>query len=119
MEGLVAQHLRAWIAYGDMRQTAVYYWRTKSGNEVDFVVYGPESFFAVEVKNARTVHRQDVKSLLAFKADYPQAELGLLYRGEEQLVIDGVRCLPCTAFLRQLVPGRNPLRQDNGAGRKL
>ena len=42
LEGLVAQHLRAWIAYrgGDHE---LFYWRTKTGTEVDFIVYGPES----------------------------------------------------------------------------
>ena len=39
LEGLVAQHLRAWIAYRN-RGERLYFWRTKSGSEVDFVVYG-------------------------------------------------------------------------------
>jgi predicted AAA+ superfamily ATPase len=108
LEGLVAQHLRAWIAYGGLIRTGIYYWRTKSGTEVDFVVYGTDTFFALEVKNARNVHRHDVKPLLAFKQDYPQARVALLYRGAERLRLDGVLCLPCAEFLRQLVPGRDP-----------
>ncbi len=52
------------------------------------------------------MHRSDVKSLLAFREDYPEATAALLYRGAERLLIDGVTCLPCEEFLRQLVPGR-------------
>lgn len=38
LEGLVAQHLIAWNSYrGDKNK--IYYWRTTSGSEVDFVVY--------------------------------------------------------------------------------
>jgi len=39
LEGLVAEHLRAWNAYSGDRST-LYFWRTKSGNEVDFILYG-------------------------------------------------------------------------------
>ena len=108
LEGLVAQHLRAWIAYGDMLKTELFYWRTKSGSEVDFVVYGDNTFFAVEVKHSRNVYREDLRSLRAFRDDYPEANVALLYRGDEQLSIDGVLCIPIDVFLRKLMPGVLP-----------
>jgi predicted AAA+ superfamily ATPase len=108
LEGLVAQHLRAWIAYGDMLGTELFYWRTKSGSEVDFVVYGGSTFFAVEVKHSRNVYREDLRSLRAFREDYPEATVALLYRGDEQLSIDGVMCIPVDVFLRTLVPDVSP-----------
>ena len=103
LEGLVAQHLRAWLAYrgGGGR---LYYWRTRAGSEVDFVLYGPDQFTAIEVKHSATVRRSDLRSLRSFHADYPEAERLLLYLGEEELSIDGVRCLPCERFLRRLHP---------------
>jgi len=104
LEGLVAQHLRAWIDYSGA-QAALSFWRTRGGNEVDFVVYGPDVFWAVEVKHRSDVRRADLRSLRAFGEDYPQAELRLVYRGTETLEIDGVRCLPCDDFLRSLRPG--------------
>ncbi len=115
LEGLVAQHLRAWIAYGNMDRTEIYYWRTKSGTEVDFVVYGESAFFAVEVKNSQNVYRRDVKSLMAFKDDYPEAQVVLLYRGKERLMVDGVLCVPCAQFLMQLVPGQNPVIETDAS----
>lgn len=105
VEGLVAQHLRAWIDYS-RNGASLSFWRTRSGREVDFVVYGPDVFCALEVKNGASVRREDLGSLLAFRQDYPEADVRLLYRGREALEVAGVRCLPCDRFLRELVPGR-------------
>jgi predicted AAA+ superfamily ATPase len=105
LEGLVAQHLRAWNSYrGD--PNVLYYWRTRAGAEVDFVLYGSDGFWAIEVKNSAHVHPQDVRSLAAFRSDYPEATALLLHRGRERLEIDGVMCLPCDEFLRGLQPSR-------------
>ena len=51
LEGLVAQHLRAWCEYSSGRHE-LHYWQTRSQVEVDFIVYGESGLFAVEVKNA-------------------------------------------------------------------
>jgi predicted AAA+ superfamily ATPase len=105
LEGLIAQHLRAWIAYGGS-DAGLYYWRTKSGNEVDFVLYGRAGLWALEVKNGRRVLPGDVRGLRAFREDYASARTGLIYRGQERLVLDGVPCRPVEEFLRDLRPGR-------------
>jgi predicted AAA+ superfamily ATPase len=101
LEGLVAQHLLAWI---DHRRpdVALKYWRTRSGNEVDFILYGKNIFRAIEVKNAATVHSADLRGLKTFGEDYPQAERLLLYRGKERLLVDGIRVVPCGEFLLEL-----------------
>ena len=105
LEGLVAQHLRAWIAYSD-EDRELFFWRTRSGVEVDFVVYGSDTFLGIEVKNSRKVYSKDVRALRQFREDYPEARVCLLYRGQESLEIGGVLCLPCCQFLRSLVPGQ-------------
>ena len=107
IEGLVAQHLRAWIAYS-RGERKLYFWRTKAGLEVDFVVYGEDIFQAIEVKRSRTVSGKDVRPLLTFREDYPQAKICLLYGGKERLNINGVLCLPCEEFLRNLLPNALP-----------
>ncbi|MBI3820278.1 MAG: ATP-binding protein [Planctomycetes bacterium] len=108
LEGLVLQHLRAWNSYrGDNNN--VYYWRTRSGVEVDFVIYGDDGFWAVEVKNSRRVHSADIDSLRTFNEDYPEATPILLYRGKERLKIDGIICVPCEEFLLQIRPSRKKI----------
>jgi predicted AAA+ superfamily ATPase len=104
LEGLVAQHLRAWIAYSDNSCT-LHYWRTRSGVEVDFVLYGQDTFTALEVKNSARINNKMLKGLTSFKKDYPEAQTILLYRGEERLLINDILCLPCKQFLQNLVPG--------------
>jgi predicted AAA+ superfamily ATPase len=105
LEGLVAQHLRAWIDYSGS-ELSLAYWRTKSGNEVDFVLYGSTGFWAVEVMSTPRVRPRDLVGLRSFREDYPNAKLVLLYRGRDSLAMDGIRCVPVEEFLRQLVPGR-------------
>jgi len=104
LEGLVMQHLRAWSEYAG-GSDELFFWRTKSGSEVDFVVYGEHEFAAVEVKNAGKVNRKDLRSLRAFGEDYPQARLIFLHRGQEQVLVDDVLCVPCERFLMGLKPG--------------
>lgn len=103
LEGLVAQHLRAWASYRNL-PTELFYWRTKSGSEVDFVLYGADVFVAIEVKRSRNVHHTDLRALRAFQEDYPEANVCLLYMGQEELKISGVLCMPCDNFLRSLRP---------------
>ena len=108
LEGLVAQHLRAWAAYS-RHEMEVFFWRTAGGTEVDFVVYGELGLQAFEVKNAARVHSSDLRGLRAFREDYPEAETAVLYRGRERLRIDGIWCLPLHEFLRGIVPDRGLL----------
>jgi predicted AAA+ superfamily ATPase len=106
LEGLVLQHLQAWAAYRGS-DAEVSYWRTRAGVEVDFIVYGSDTFWAVEVKNTATVRSADTRALRSFVTDYPESRPLLLHRGEDRLMIDGVLCLPVAAFLKALHPARS------------
>lgn len=105
MEGLAAQHLRAWIDYSGSGEK-LHYWRTRGGSEVDFVVYGPTEFWALEVKHAGRVRSRDLRHLRTFQADYPEARVRLAYGGDERLKRGGVLCLPLRELLRKIVPSR-------------
>jgi len=103
LEGLVAQHLRAWLAYRGS-DAGLFFWRTRSGAEVDFVVYGAEAFWAIEVKNTARVRPEDLRGLDAFGADYPETQRFLLYRGTARERRDRTWILPVEEFLRALDP---------------
>jgi predicted AAA+ superfamily ATPase len=112
LEGLVAQHLRAWCDYAPGGHR-LFYWRTRSQVEVDLIVYGAGGIDAIEVKNSARIRPEDLRGLKAFADDYPAARLTLLSRARERLVIDGVTCLPVEDFLVGLTPGRPP-RPESG-----
>ena len=103
LEGLVAQHLRAWLSYRSDDGT-LYFWRTRAGTEVDFVLYGSFGLFAFEVKNSARVFPRDLRSLKAFQDEYPEAQAVLLHRGRDRLRLDDIPCIPVAEFLRTLDP---------------
>ena len=104
LEGLVFQQLRAWNDYLGA-PNELYFWRTKNGVEVDFVIYGSNCFKAIEVKNSVRVDRSDATSLEAFHKDYPESEPMLLYRGARPVkVTENVTAVPVSDFLKALEP---------------
>jgi predicted AAA+ superfamily ATPase len=109
LEGLVAQHLRAWCDYSG-GEHSLFYWQTRSQVEVDFVIYGESGLYALEVKNTRKVRPEDLEALKSFAVDYPESRRYLIYRGSEMLLRDGIRCIPCETFLRALKPGVIPFK---------
>jgi predicted AAA+ superfamily ATPase len=108
LEGLVAQHLRAWIAYSQ-NDAKLSYWRTRGGLEVDFVLYGSDTFSAIEVKNSAHVHNIDLRPMRAFLDDYPEATGIMLYRGRDRREVSGVKCIPVDQWLSELRPNRGVL----------
>jgi len=103
LEGLVAQHLRAWLAYRG-NDADLFFWRTRSGVEVDFVVYGQAGFWAIEVKNTDRPRPEDLRALESFGEDYGNAALLLLYRGDHRERRSRITILPVEEFLRSLKP---------------
>lgn len=105
LETLVMQHLVVWCALSGGNYK-LYYWRTKSGNEVDFVVYGNDGIYAIEVKNTQRPDSRDFKGLREFNVDYPSAKCLMVYRGKVKLKIHDVFCYPCEDFLKELIPDK-------------
>jgi len=100
LESLVFQELRAALEYHGGGET-LHYWRTATGVEVDFVVYGPDCFCGIEVKQSRKLRPSDLSGLRAFKRDYPQARLIVLYGGRHREYHDGIEAVP----VEEALPG--------------
>jgi len=100
-ESLVMQEILATNSYLDSKYE-ISYWRTKSGVEVDFVLYGKENLIAIEVKRKETISKSDLKGLLSFKTDYPTAQLFAFYGGNKKLQIEGVMIIPIKDALLNL-----------------
>ena len=70
--------------------------------EVDFVVYGPDGIYAIEVKNNRSVRPADMRGLRSFAEEYTESRALLLYRGKDRMLKGNVLCMPCEEFLGNL-----------------
>lgn len=103
LEGLIAQHLKAWCEM-QIERHSLYFWRTRSGLEVDFVLYGSRGFWGFEVKNATRIFSNDLKGVKAFREEYPEVQIALIYRGKNRSIIDGVLCIPAEEFLLGIHP---------------
>lgn len=111
LEGLVAQHLRAWT----LSQTEthhLYFWRTRTKIEVDFIIYGPRGFWAIEVKRSANISIHDIKPLKVFQEEYPEALCFLLYGGNKSQKIRDILCIPIEEFLKNLQPSTAVLERS-------
>jgi len=101
LETLFLQQVRALNDYKDLGYR-LHYWRTANGDEVDCVLYGERGLRAFEVKMAHNVRPDDLRSLLRFLSDFPQAKTHLLYLGQRRWHDRGIEVLPfeeCVATL--------------------
>jgi len=105
LETLVMQHLQAWIDYST-QSGKLYFWRTRSGVEVDFVIYGEIGLYAIEVKSTKNLNPQDFRGLKEFKKDYPESNCILLYTGQHKMMTEGILCIPLSLFLLNLTPNQ-------------
>ena len=103
LEGLIFQQLKAWNNYSG-KLFEIYFWRSRGGVEVDFVLYGEDGIFAIEVKNNNKIRPEDLRSLSEFRNDYSNSKTILLYNGSENLLIKDTICIPIEDFLKKLIP---------------
>jgi predicted AAA+ superfamily ATPase len=101
LETLFLQQARALNDYGGLGYR-LHYWRTAIGEEVDFVLYGERGLRAFEVKMAQNIRPDDLRGLLSFRTDFPQAKAYLLYLGNRRWHDRGVEVLPFADCVTQL-----------------
>lgn len=101
MQPLVFQQLRAMNDYLECGYQ-LYFWKTKNGLEVDFILYGPEGLIVVEVKRSAHAHPKSLRGLKEFKKDYHPARCYLFYGGSTPLYTDDITVLPIEQALRNL-----------------
>ncbi len=106
-EHYILLELVASIGYHRLR-SAITYWRTKTGLEVDFVL--GDADIAIEVKISTTVHQEDLKGLLSFCEEHPNTRAIVVSQDKRARVLDiqgkySVSILPWRQFLQELWQG--------------
>jgi len=107
LEGLVAQHLKSWVL-SQNQPHSLSFWRTQTKLEVDFIIYGPKGFWAIEVKRSPNLGPDDVRALLAFKEEYPEATCFFVIPGKRKENYRGFPIIPMEDFLLGITP-ENPI----------
>jgi predicted AAA+ superfamily ATPase len=96
LENIVCTDLLAWRET-DASRPAILYWRTSTGEEVDFVIERHGKLLPVEVKATPNPGYNDSRGLRAFLQEYGEDVVGglLLHTGERTFVMsEGVLAVP-------------------------
>ena len=93
LETLFLQEFKAVNDYFDLGYS-IFYWRTKSNIEVDFIAYGERGLHAFEIKRKRHLTSRDFRGLKTFGKDYPMAKLYVLYSGSRASFNNSIQILP-------------------------
>lgn len=101
LETLFFQSARAINDYYNLGYT-IYFWRTSAGAEVDFILYGPKGLHAFEIKRSTQVKSKELNGLKAFKEDYPEAKLHLVYLGKDTEYHGDIVARPFEKTLQEL-----------------
>jgi uncharacterized protein len=101
LETLFYQSLSAINDYFNLGYT-IYFWRTSSGTEVDFVIYGPRGIHAFEIKRSSQISNKTLKGLKEFSEDYPEAKLYCIYLGKHKEYHGDIKVIPFEDALQEL-----------------
>jgi uncharacterized protein len=96
-ESFIYHHLRV-LAQQLIPSARLYYWRTRTGQEVDFVMEHGQRVLAIEVKQTTQPGYGDTAGLRSFLAEHPQASGGLLIHGGREIrrVDENIAAMPWT-----------------------
>ena len=101
-ENYIFMELKAYIDY-NMTDDELYFWRTREGYEVDFVI---ENKVAIEVKTSKNITNKELKGLRAFMDENAVKDYIIVCRELfERTMDDGIRIMPWKVFLDRLWDG--------------
>lgn len=100
-ESLFLQELRSINDYLDMGYR-MYYYRTATGIEVDFVVYGERGIRAFEIKRSGRVSSSMLRGLRYFLKQYPQAKGYFIYGGKRKIRDGEIEIVPIEEVFQNL-----------------
>ncbi len=102
-EHFILMELLAYRSYKEL-DYEINFWRTKSGQEVDFVLGGGE--IAIEVKGSSRLDKRDLTSIKVFIEEHTPREALIVCNEREERIHDRIRIMPYRSFLEQLWDGR-------------
>jgi predicted AAA+ superfamily ATPase len=101
-EHFIYQEIYAHSSYSDLNYP-IYYWRTASQLEIDFVLGDHE--VAIEVKATENATPRHLNGLRNFAEEYPVKKLILISNDSFPRLVDNIMILPTKTFLERLWAG--------------
>jgi len=80
----------------------LFYYRTATGIEVDFIVYGKKGIRAFEVKRTGRISSETLRGLKYFSKEYPQSRNFLIYGGKRKMRDGNIEIIPMEDSLKHL-----------------
>lgn len=80
----------------------IYFWRTSTNVEVDFILYGPKAVHAFEIKRSSTINNKSLRGLRSFAEDYPEAKLYVIFTGVHKEYHGNITAIPFAQALKEL-----------------
>jgi len=80
----------------------IYYWRTRSKLEIDFILYGEKGLYVFEIKRKKKIAPSDLQAIKTFLLDYPMAKCFLLYGGNKTYTDQDIKIMPYELALTEL-----------------
>jgi predicted AAA+ superfamily ATPase len=105
-EHYILMELLAYINL-NRKRIDITYWRTKTGLEVDFILGND---LAIEVKISEQVHQEDLKGLIAFCEEHPNAQAIVISQDKRPRILNvndnlTIAILPWKTFLNRMWNG--------------
>ena len=91
---VVAEVQKAWVHH--RREAPIYYWRDRTGHEVDLLIDDAGSLYPVEIKSGQTVAKDMLKGLLWWskQADQSPASATLVHGGTDRYTREEIAVRP-------------------------
>ena len=105
--GFLLEHLVAFELYrrldSALPRSALFFYRTRHGAEIDFILEVDGELWAIEVKSGRRVHRSDIRALKSFHGGGKTVKRRIVvFLGPRRQLIDEMEIIPLEEFLAQL-----------------
>jgi predicted AAA+ superfamily ATPase len=101
-EHFILMELAAHASYRELHYK-IRYWRTKAGQEVDFILGDGE--IALEVKGSNRVDQRELRSLAVFVEEYSPKTAIVVSNEREERRVGKIRVMPWRSFLTELWEG--------------
>lgn len=80
----------------------LFYYRTATGLEVDFIAYGEKGIYAFEIKRTDKLSGKMFRGLKHFSKIYPQAKCFFVYGGKRKMKEQNIEIIPIEETLKNL-----------------